>query len=177
MQSPEKDIQEQLVEALDLIEKTIGNKVYLTRTRIKEVLEKEYPGFKQNFYLAEPNALLFLLLWLQQSGNIEMVPGCTIYTSERFEESQYEPVLYEDIPDEQSRTFFNEISFSDGFAKWKGFIQINAELMDHTQSTVLGLINILKKEGVTPHNVFYRRIDTPKNKKKEILPVLPITIE
>jgi len=106
-----------------------------------------------------------------------MVPGSTIYTSERFEEGRHEPILYSDIPTEQSRTFFNEITFNNGFLQGKNYTQINIELMKHTQSTILGLINTLKEQGVTPYNVFYKRIDTPKNKKQETLPALPVTID
>lgn len=172
-----KKVQEQLLEAFSVIEKELSNKTYMTRLRIVEIIERKYPALKDNFYLSQPNALLFLLLWLQQSGNIEMVAWVNIYSSEKYEESGHEPILYEDIPDIQSRTFFNEIAFSRGFAEGKSYNAINAEILSHTQMSVLGLINQLKEQWVTRHNVFYRRIDTPKNKKGSELPALPVTID
>jgi len=62
MNSPSKSIQEQLLEAIELIETTLDNKTYMTRLRIAEVLERKHSGFKENFYLSNPNALLFILL-------------------------------------------------------------------------------------------------------------------
>lgn len=177
MNSPSKSIQEQLLEATDAIEGALKNNIYVTRFRLTEILKNNHNWFKDNFYLSASNALLFVLLCLRESGNIEIISRWGMIPGERFEEGESEPTLYDDIPSEELRNLINEIRFSMWFEQGKSYNDVNEELRGHDHSDVLQVIEILKKEGVSRHTVFYKRVDTPKNKKEETLPALPVTID
>lgn len=174
--SSSKNVSEQCIQAIDQIELALSSTIPMTRLRISEIIQKQLPGWRENFFIESPNAFLFLLLHLRISQNIHMLSRRELSSDDRYEEGKSEPILYEDIHEDELRTTLNERAFYQGFSQGEDYKKINDRLMASCAQEILPIKQDLMVNSVYRETVFYRRIDTPRPKKTRSLPALPATL-
>ncbi|MBC7503853.1 hypothetical protein H7169_02695 [Candidatus Gracilibacteria bacterium] len=169
-------LQNQIQVALTALEMNLDPVIWRTKLRIQELMVMQNPTLTENIFITHLNHLFVLLIVGVSVGDFVLSTYGEI-SEERYEEGESEPILIGDIP--QAKTYgtaveFNERYYARGLLEGKLYPQIRHEIKNLGMSQQVAVIDNANEKGLIVNRVFYRRVDTPKNRTKTELPSLVV---
>ncbi len=187
-----KEIRDQASEAIDMIETYTHPTIWRTSMRIYEIIMLKNPNWQQNIFLLHRQNFLHLLFRFCFSDSIN---AQTQISWERYEESQFEPITFEDInliwgkleiPENVKWSIYKYIPVNvrlilmerkifELLKKWYDFEDANSIANSIDPEERKDIVNKFTLNGMSQWNIFYKLVEwSNKNKEKDDLPAMSI---
>lgn len=195
---PKYEIREQASQAVELIEKNTSKTIWRTSMRIHELIILENPNWKNNIFLMHRQNFLHLLHRFCFGDSFTAIKTSEVYQLwERYEESEFEPTLFQDIYILPSKTLiipersqwsiyeYTPINVRQIIKeRWMFHFMKQGFNFDEANTITDGItpeerdaiVQGFIKNGMIIWNIFYKQTTGSHDSSKEKLPELPATI-
>lgn len=166
--------------AVDALEWKVDSRIWRTRLRIQELILTENPYLEKNPFIFDQKLFLFIILNFIFSWSITTLNSKQVFDSwEKFEEADFEPVLYDDLSRLQGNAEYAalvERIYQGWMVEWKEFGQIKSEMSIIARVQVPQLMAQLNTNWLVSSNIFYKLPHGSNDTNRTSLPQLPAYI-